>query len=268
MRVPSLALALIVLATLTPGARQQTPTPPQGVLLEPLGQAGEALFPAFEGWGPTKDGSQVLLLGYFNRNKGTELDIPIGPDNRIEPGGPDFGQPTHFHLGRQYGVFAIVVPKDFGTKKLTWTLRANGHTSTVSFWTNPPYWIDFYKNHANGNEPPRIKFAPNGPEIIGPPVQRTVKTLSGAVGQPRDAHRVGGRSAADDAHRRGRRGATGQAPRRVLRPKSRRRPSSAAACSRAGCRPRRRRAAAPRRAAPNVAATSASSGRSTAAPAT
>jgi hypothetical protein len=37
-------------------------------------------------------------------------------------------------------VFAIKVPKDFGTNKLTWTLTANGQTSVVSFWLNPPYW--------------------------------------------------------------------------------------------------------------------------------
>jgi hypothetical protein len=189
MRAHSLAAALVALTAVTLPAQQQPaapapPVPPQGILLEPLGQAGEAVFPAFEGWGPTKDGGQVLLIGYFNRNKGQELDIPIGPDNRIEPGGPDYGQPTRFHLGRQYGVFSIVIPKDFGTKKLTWTLRANGHTSAVSFWTNPPYWIDFYRNHANGNEPPRIKFAMTGPEIIGPPTQKTVLTLSGTVGQP------------------------------------------------------------------------------------
>jgi hypothetical protein len=174
----------MIMAAVSLVAQQTAPVPPQGVLLEPLGQAGEAVFPAFEGWGPTKDGGQVLLVGYFNRNKAQELDIPIGPDNRIEPGGPDYGQPTRFHVGRQYGVFAIAIPKDFGTKRLTWTLRANGHTSTVSFGTNPAYWIDFYKNTANGNEPPRIKFAAAGPEIFGPPVQRFVQTLSAAVGQP------------------------------------------------------------------------------------
>jgi hypothetical protein len=162
----------------------QVRTPPQGVLIEPLGNAGEAIFPAFEGWGPLKDGSNVFLIGYFNRNKTQALDIPIGPENRIEPGGPDFGQPTHFEPGRQYGVFAIQVPKDFGTKKLTWTLTANGHTSTVSFWTNPPYWIDFYKNHANGNEPPAIKFGETGPELIGPPRERFFQTLTASVGQP------------------------------------------------------------------------------------
>ena len=184
MRAQVLAVTLTGVMVLTLGAEQQAPSPPQGILMEPLGQAGEAVFPAFEGWGPTRDGRQVLLLGYFNRNKGQELDIPIGPDNRIEPGGPDFGQPTRFHLGRQHGVFAITIPKDFGTKKLTWTLRANGQTSTVSFWANPQYWIDFYKNPANGNEPPRIRFSPTGPEAFGPPVQRTMQTLTGVVGQP------------------------------------------------------------------------------------
>lgn len=162
----------------------QTRTPPQGVLLEPVGLAGEPIYAAFEGWGPAKDGSQVLLLGYFNRNKEQALDIPIGPNNRIEPGGPDFGQPTHFHPGRQYGVFAIPIPKDFGTKRLTWTITANGQTTSVSFWANPAYWIDFYKNLANGNEPPRIKFSAAGPELIGPPRERFVQTLNGTVGQP------------------------------------------------------------------------------------
>ena len=178
------AMTFVVMAAFVVGANgQQRPNIPSGVLLEPLGTTGEAVYPAFEGWGPLKDGSNVLLLGYFNRNK-EPIDVPIGPDNRIEPGGPDFGQPTHFHSGRQWGVFAITVPKDFGTRKLTWTLTANGHTSTVQFWLNPPYWIDFYKNSANGNEPPRIKFSPTGPELIGPPREKFVQTLTATVGQP------------------------------------------------------------------------------------
>jgi hypothetical protein len=186
MRALRLAVATaVVTSTVAVATSQQAPVPsPQGVLLEPIGRTGEAIFPAYEGWGPTRDGGRVLLLGYFNRNKVGTVDIPIGPDNRIEPGGPDFGQPTHFQTGRQYGVFAIPIPKDFGDKKLTWTLRANGHLTTVSFWTNPPYWIDFYKNLANGNEPPRLKFSPTGPELMGPPVQRSVQTLSATVGQP------------------------------------------------------------------------------------
>ena len=160
--------------------------PASGVLAEPVGNAGGPIYATFEGWGPLKDGTNALLLGYFNRNKTQVIDIPIGPDNSIEPGGPDMGQPTHFLTGRQYGMFAILVPKDFGNKKLTWTINANGHKTAVQFWLNPPYWIEFFKNTANENEPPRIKFAMNGPEYIGPPREKTVATLTATVGQPLD----------------------------------------------------------------------------------
>ena len=160
---------------------QQVPLPVKTPLaLEPLGLSNEAVFAAFEGWGPHKDGTNVLLLGYYNRNKEQELDIPIGPNNRIEPGGPDYGQPTHFETGRHYGVFAIQTPKDFGTKKLTWTLMANGQTTVVTFWLNPAYWVDFFKNTANGNEPPVMRFTPDGPTMTGPP-RGIVQTLSGTV---------------------------------------------------------------------------------------
>ena len=64
---------------------------------------------AFEGWFKNPDGSFSLLLGYFNRTEKQEFDIPVGPDNRIEPGGPDRGQPTHFLTGRQWGMFAVKV---------------------------------------------------------------------------------------------------------------------------------------------------------------
>ena len=164
----------------------QVKPPPGGVLAEPPGNSGGPIYATFEGWGPLKDGTNALLLGYFNRNRTQIVDIPIGPDNNIEPGGPDYGQPTHFLTGRQYGMFAITVPKDFGTKRLTWTIVANGHKTSVAFWLNPPYWIDFFKNGANGNEPPRIKFGPTAPEYIGPPREKTVATLNATVGAPLD----------------------------------------------------------------------------------
>lgn len=150
---------------------------------EPLGSGAEAIFPVLEGWGPHKDGSTVILLGYYNRNRSTAFDIPIGPDNRIEPGGPDYGQPTHFEPSQQHGVFAIKVPAAFGTSKLTWTLRVNGQESKVAFWLNPPYWVDFFKNAASGNEPPVVRFALDGSPFTGPPLGMA-QTLTGTVGQP------------------------------------------------------------------------------------
>jgi hypothetical protein len=180
-----MATAALIVVTLwmivVPTAAQQSRAP---LVLEPLGSRGEAIFPAFEGWGPDKSGENLLLLlGYYNRNRSQELDIPIGSDNRIEPDGPDYGQPTHFYTGRQHGVFAIKVPKDFGNKKLTWTLTANGQTSTVSFWLNPAYWVNFFKHPANGNEPPVIRFLRDGPTMTGPPLG-IAQTLSATVGKP------------------------------------------------------------------------------------
>jgi hypothetical protein len=172
--------ALVSWALATPRAAQQPRAP---LVLEPLGATGEAIYPALEGWGPDKNGDTLILLGYYNRNKTQELDIPIGPDNRIEPNGPDFGQPTHFYAGRQHGVFAIKVPKDFGTQKLTWTLTANGQASSISFWLNPAYWVNFYKHPANGNEPPIVKLLRDGPTMTGPPAA-IAQTLSGSVGKP------------------------------------------------------------------------------------
>jgi hypothetical protein len=176
----------MVTACLVLIAEGQVKPPPGGVLAEPVTNAGGPIYATFEGWGPLKDGTNALLLGYFNRNRTQAVDIPIGPENSIEPAGPDYGQPTHFLTGRQYGMFAITVPKDWGTRKLTWTIVANGHKTSVQFWLNPQYWIDYYKNGANGNEPPRIKFAMNGTEYIGPPKEKTVATLNATVGQPLD----------------------------------------------------------------------------------
>lgn len=174
------AIALAVWAIAAAG-EAQLPRPPLD--LEPLGVRGEAIFPAFEGWGPDKSGEHVLLLlGYYNRNRNQEIVVPIGADNRIEPDGPDYGQPTHFYTGRQHGVFAIKVPKDFGNKRLTWSLTANGQTSTISFWANPAYWINFYKHPANSNEPPVIRFTRNGPTMTGPPLDIAVN-VSARVGE-------------------------------------------------------------------------------------
>src|SRR5262245_1975298 len=89
---------------------------------------GQDVVPVFEGWERNPDGSFNMVFGYMNRNYEEELDLPIGPDNTIEPGPADQGQPTHFYVRRQQFVFKVRVPKDWGKKDLIWTLRANGKT--------------------------------------------------------------------------------------------------------------------------------------------
>jgi hypothetical protein len=150
--------------------------------LEPAKERGASVTGAFEGWYPNADGTFTLLVGYYNRNRSEILDIPVGPNNRIEPAGPDHGQPTHFLPRRQWGVFTIVVPKDFGTKKFTWTLTANGQTTELPLWLNPKYQVEPFKDPAMGNTPPVLKFSENGPELTGPP-RGFALTLNGTSGQ-------------------------------------------------------------------------------------
>ncbi len=151
--------------------------------LQPARESGQSITAAFEGWYQNADGSYTLLIGYFNRNLKETLDIPVGPNNRIEPGGPDQGQPTHFLPRRQWGVFTIKVPKDFGDKRLTWTIVANGQTTSVPVGVVKGYQVEPFKEVAQGNEPPKVQFDPKGPVFQGPPIG-IAATLTGTVGQP------------------------------------------------------------------------------------
>jgi len=157
--------------------------PPDPLPLGPARERGASVTPAFEGWYQNEDGTYSLLVGYYNRNTKQTLDIPAGPNNRIEPGEPDQGQPTHFEPGRQWGVFVIKVPKDFGKKAVTWTIVSNGETQSIPLTLNPGYPITPYRELGMGNKPPELAFAAGGAKVTGPPIA-IAATLSGKTGEP------------------------------------------------------------------------------------
>lgn len=150
--------------------------------LEPKHDSGQSITGAFEGWYQNPDGTYNLLLGYYNRNLKEEMDIPAGPNNKIEPGGPDQGQPTHFLPGRQWGVFTITVPKDFGDKRLLWTITANGKTTVVPADIDPLWVVAPFKD-AEDNTPPVISFDEGASTLTGPP-RGFAKSLTATVGEP------------------------------------------------------------------------------------
>ena len=140
-------------------------TPPKGF--------GASVTPAFEGWFDNPDGTHTFLIGYFNRNTASEVDVPLGPNNQFTPGNPDMGQPTHFLTGRRYGMFVYTVPKEFAkTQKLTWSLTVNGVTSKVPFYMSPDYNISPMQASEQGprgyNLPPVLRFDPQGASFTGP----------------------------------------------------------------------------------------------------
>src|SRR3954470_5319365 len=178
---PVLTTSLVLVAGFVISTFAQAP--PKTLPLEPQRERGTSITPAYEGWYPNDDGSFSMLLGYYNRNTKEALDIPVGPNNRIEPGPADQGQPTHFESGRQWGVFVVKVPKDFGTKAITWTIVANGETNSIPLTLNKGYPISPFEELGMHNKPPVLAFAEGGPKFTGPPVA-TAATFTGTVKQP------------------------------------------------------------------------------------
>jgi hypothetical protein len=152
--------------------------------LAPLTAAGESVTPVYEGWYRNHDGTYSLSFGYFNRNTSEVVDVPVGTDNFVAPGTANQGQPTHFSTRRQWGVFAVVVPSDFGAQKVTWTLKLRGQTYAISGTLHRDWEIDAIAGEASAdNTPPELRFAVDGPAGRGP---RGVTSgpLRTAVGTP------------------------------------------------------------------------------------
>jgi hypothetical protein len=159
------ASAVLLLAGGTWVSAQQAPVLPY----DPPRAFGSSVTGAYEGWYDNPDGSHNFLVGYFNRNLKQPVDIPIGPNNRIEPGGPDMGQPTHFLPGRRTGLLLITVPKSFtAEQKLTWTLTVNGQTTQIPLKLHRDYNVNPFSDVAIGNTPPVIRLSENGPRVQGP----------------------------------------------------------------------------------------------------
>ena len=132
--------------------------------------SGPNVAPVYEGFEKNPDGSFNLLFGYYNRSWEAEFDVPIGPDNSLEPGGPDQGQPAHFFPRRSQFVFRVRVPADFGEREVVWTLTTNGVTERAYGTLRAPYAVDEVVMSANfgaggqtgfnpslvGNKPPEV----------------------------------------------------------------------------------------------------------------
>ena len=170
-RIAALAACAVVLAVSVPHAQTYS--------------SGQNASPAFEGWERNDDGTFDFVFGYMNRNWEEELNVPVGPDNAIEPGGPDRGQPTRFLPRRNRFVFRVTVPRDWGDKELVWTLTTKGKTEKAYASLRQDYFMD---DMVIASETGALGAGSSSPEVRAnkPPVikidgdkKRTVK-----VGEP------------------------------------------------------------------------------------
>ena len=158
--------------------------------------SGQNVVPYFEGWIKNADGTFDLVFGYFNRNYQEEVAIAPGPENRVEPGSADQGQPTYFLPRRQRWVFRVRVPADFGKKTLTWTLTAHGRTDKAYGELLPVQEITERIIMTNGgldpgeddqNKPPAISIAGGGSiaATTGTPLTLTANVADDGLPKPR-----------------------------------------------------------------------------------
>jgi hypothetical protein len=167
---------------------------------------GQNVVPVFEGWERNGDGSFNMVFGYMNRNYEEQVDVPVGPDNNIEPGGPDQGQPAHFYPRRQQFMFTVRVPKDWGQKDLVWTVTSHGKTEKAYATLMPVWEIDasVYQQNRGGpgelhepDAPPKISLlgAAQRTATIGQPLALDVTVTDDGLPKSR-ASRSGGGSVA------------------------------------------------------------------------
>lgn len=156
---------------------------------EPIGaqsySSGQNVSPAFEGWERDADGAEYFLFGYMNRNWEEEIDVPVGPENTIEPGGPDLGQPTRFLPRRNRFIFRVRVPKDFAEKEMVWTLTTKGKTEKAYATLRADYFLD---DVTKASETGALGAGTSNPEVRAnkPPQIRIEgsKTRTARVGEP------------------------------------------------------------------------------------
>ena len=120
---------------------------------------GQSVSPVYEGWYELPNGRIAASFGYFNRNYEEQVHIPVGPDNLLQPGNVDQGQPTWFYPRRQVGVFVITLPP--GTEEVTWTLISRGETMEIPVNLDAEYLIEPFKAAAGpspGNTPAVVRF--------------------------------------------------------------------------------------------------------------
>jgi hypothetical protein len=163
--------------------------------LAPVPPEGQRVAPFFDGFYENADGTITLSFGYSNFNREETIEIPLGPDNFIEPKQFDGRQPTSFPVtpgtgptgarrDRERGVFTVTVPATF-KGDVVWTLRHAGQTHKVPGRSKTgAYGLRWPM--AMGSIPPLLRFIPptaaGGPAGRGPvgiesaPLEATVGT--------------------------------------------------------------------------------------------
>lgn len=165
--------------------------------LAPPNAVGNFVAPYFDGFYENPDGTFTLSFGFMNRNDEDLIEIPIGPNNFIEPAEFNGMQPTSFPVvsytgfggPRERGAFGVVVPADF-QGDVWWTLTTDGYTTRVPGRMRSPGPVikGAYELStgpmAAGSLRPVIRFSEDGPDIWGILGGEHPEEFTTTVGEP------------------------------------------------------------------------------------
>lgn len=176
MKKIHVALAVVVASGLGADAVEaQRYGPERNFPLAPTNSANNIVAPYFDGWYVNPDGTYTLSFGFMNRNEEDLIEIPLGPNNFIEPAEFDGVQPTSFPVvsyggfggPRERGVFGVVIPADY-RGDVWWTLTTGNYTTKVPgrLVSPGPVIQGAYElsteGQASGSMRPGIRFTPTG----------------------------------------------------------------------------------------------------------
>jgi len=153
--------------------------------------SGDLVGPMFNGWIKNPDNSIQMIFGFVNRNREEIVDIPLGPNNFVEPPMFDGGQPTHFpvyqrrgFIGLQErGVFAVTVPAEMADTEVVWTLKHAGHEYSVPGRASSTAYEMSAGSQALGSLNPSIRFETNG-EVSTDREGIYAESMTASVGKP------------------------------------------------------------------------------------
>ena len=196
----AILLGAVGLAALAPLPVQAQDWTQREFPLAPPNARSNFVAPYFDGFYQNEDGTYTLSFGFMNRNDEEVIEIPLGPDNFIEPAQFDGGQPTTFPVvsyggfggPRERGVFGVVVPAGFDGD-VWWTLTTDGYTTRVPGRLRGRFEgvIGFEGAYAlsvspmaEGSLRPLIQFTEDGPAVWGLPGIEHPEGFTTSVGEP------------------------------------------------------------------------------------
>jgi hypothetical protein len=196
---PSVFIAVLALGVI--GFAGRAAAQPDGALSGNIKyNSGQTVQPIYEGWTKNADGSFNLFFGYLNRNHAEELHVPVGPDNQVEPSGPDRGQPTYFYTRFNRQLFSVTVPANWGQKEVIWTLVTNGRSERAVGWLRPDWEISppgLSRGADPGkNDPPALSLAATPTVTLPAPLTLTATVTDDGLPPARDPGAARGRARA------------------------------------------------------------------------